>query len=177
MGKPRRRQIVLIINRPARVWVVIHVNLCHILSHHFLAPCHKKEKHYQIKTRLKETFPLQIDIFAQFKQWKGRGGSIFQKELAEEMTSGRVGNLRRAGDAGLGREGSRKRTLGTSFHLQTLPICVTNNFSPFFSKSWHDYQRVTGLRMHKFVNDLEMFNIKPGKSYFGSYFEKLSLSK
>ena len=81
-----RRQIVLIINRPARVWVVIHVNLCHILSHHFLAPCHKKEKHYQIKTRLKETFPLQIDIFAQFKQWRG-GGSIFRKELAEEMTS------------------------------------------------------------------------------------------
>ena len=88
VGKPhRRRQIVLIINRPARVWVVIHVNLCHILSHHFLAPCHKKEKHYQIKTRLKETFPLQIDIFAQFKQWRGRGGSIFRKELAEEMTS------------------------------------------------------------------------------------------
>ena len=31
--------------------------------------------------------------------------------------------------------------------------------------------------VHKFVNYLKMFNIKPGKFYFGSYFGKLSLSK
>ena len=41
----------------------------------------------------------------------------------------------------VGEQRSRKRTLGTSFRLQTLSICVTNNFYHCASKSCFVYAR------------------------------------
>ena len=55
MRKPPHRQITLIINRAEGV-VVIYVNLCHILSHHFLALTTKRKSMIKLKPEQKGTF-------------------------------------------------------------------------------------------------------------------------
>ena len=63
-----------------------------------------------------------------FKLSGGRGRDILREISSKEMTSeadGKLGSWKEKVD---GEQRSPKRTLGTSFRLQTLPICVTNNF-------------------------------------------------
>ena len=85
MRKPPHRQITLIINRAEGV-VVIYVNLCHILSHHFLALTTKRKSMIKLKPEQKGTFKSSIDIFTQFE--------IIQRDILREITSEAESKLR-----------------------------------------------------------------------------------
>ena len=85
MRKPPHRQITLIINRAEGV-VVIYVNLCHILSHHFLALTTKRKSMIKLKPEQKGTFKSRIDIFTHFE--------IIQRDILREMTSEAESKLR-----------------------------------------------------------------------------------